>query len=950
MRGKQHDRIKTAGRIVLCLVLALGLFGPAGARAQSDEAPVRVGYYENEVFQEGAEEGAVKTGYAYEYYRKLSEYTGWKYEYVYGGYGELYQMLLDGDIDLLAGLAFREERTALLSYPDAIMGSEAYYLVKQDSQRDITADPATLRGKVIGVLDSAMVGVLETWLDDHRIDATVVAYPDHPQLFGAFDSGELDVFVAEGVGSHVRPHAEVMYAFGSSDYYLCVNIRRPDLLDELNAAQIMLAAEEPNYLNSLSAKYYSLSVTARAFSSAEREWMDTHDALHVGYLENYLPYSDTDADGQVTGIVKDLVPEILSTLGISDISVTWAGYRSYDDMVADMASGEIDVAFPVGGGLYYSEENGIYQSNPVVSASTEIVFRGTYSEDTPAHFAVNENNRMQYYYVRTYFPDAEITLYPSIDECLAAVLDGKAGCTTLNGLRANDMLKNRRYKALSLHQSGRNDDRCFGVEIGNEGLLKLLNRGVNVIGSDYAQNLSYRYTGGLYSYSIVDVLRDHMAAVGSVILAVAALVIFLLTRDIRRTRKEAREKEAARLELEKKNRELAESQEALSDALAAAEAASRAKTVFLNNMSHDIRTPMNAVVGFTALASAHIDDRELVQDYLGKISVSSQHLLSLINDVLDMSRIESGNVTIEASDVHLPEVIRDLKTIVQSGVTDKHLDLTVDTRGVIHEDIVADRLRLNQILLNILSNAIKFTPEGGSIRFAVTEKPSPDKDRAVFEFRISDTGIGMSEEFRKTIFDAFTRERNSTVSGIQGTGLGMAITKNIVDLMGGTISVSSEEGKGSEFTVELPFLLSDKSAASGPETETAVDFTGRRVLLAEDNEMNQMIATAILEDAGFAVEVARDGTEAVKMMAEAPAGTYDIVLMDVQMPRMDGYTAAGRIRAMDDPVKAGIPIVAVTANAFEEDRKNAQEAGMNAHLAKPYDIAEIMKTLARLLS
>ena len=450
MRGKKHDRIKTAGRIALCLVLALGLFGPAGARAQSDEAPVRVGYYENEVFQEGAEEGAVKTGYAYEYYRKLSEYTGWKYEYVYGGYGELYQMLLDGDIDLLAGLAFREERTAVLSYPDAIMGSEAYYLVKQDSETDITADPATLRGKVIGVLDSAMVGVLESWLDDHRIDATVVAYPDHPQLFGAFDSGELDVFVAEGVGSHVRPHAEVMYAFGSSDYYLCVNIRRPDLLDELNAAQIMLAAEEPNYLNSLSAKYYSLSVTARAFSSAEREWMDTHDALHVGYLENYLPYSDTDADGQVTGIVKDLVPEILSTLGISDISVTWAGYRSYDDMVADMASGEIDVAFPVGGGLYYSEENGIYQSNPGVSASTEIVFRGTYSEDTPAHFAVNENNRMQYYYVRTYFPDAEITLYPSIDECLAAVLDGKAGCTTLNGLRANDMLKNRRYKGLSL--------------------------------------------------------------------------------------------------------------------------------------------------------------------------------------------------------------------------------------------------------------------------------------------------------------------------------------------------------------------------------------------------------------------------------------------------------------------------------------------------------------------
>ena len=942
---------RAAGRIALCLclALALGLFASPGARALSDEAPVRVGYYENEVFQEGAEEGAVKTGYAYEYYRKLSEYTGWKYEYVYGGYGDLYQMLLDGEIDLLAGLAWREERVGLISYPDAIMGSEAYYLVKQDTETDITADPATLNGKAIGVLDSAMVSVLERWLEEHHVQARVVTFADHPPLFDAFDSGELDVFVAESVGSYVRPHAEVMYAFGASDYYLCVNIRRPDLLAGLNEAQTMLAAEEPNYLNSLSAKYYSVSVTARAFSAAEREWMDTHGALRVGYLENYLPYSDTDGDGQVTGLVKDLVPEILKALGISDVSVTYTGYRRYDDMMAALAADDIDTAFPVGGDLYYSEENGIYQSNPVASAATEIVFTGTYSADTVSRFAVNENNRMQYYYVRTYFPDAEITFFPSIDDCLDAVLDGKVGCTTLNGLRANDILRNRRYKDLSLYPAGRNDDRCFGVEIGNEGLLKLLNRGVNVVGSDYAQNLSYRYTGGLYSYSMGDVIRDHMAVFGSVMLAVAALVIFLLMRDSRRTRKEAREKEAARLTLEEKNRELADSREALSEALEAAEAASRAKTVFLNNMSHDIRTPMNAIVGFTALASSRIDDRELVQDYLGKISVSSQHLLSLINDVLDMSRIESGNVTIENSDVHLPDVIRDLKTIVQSSAAEKKLDLTVDTQGVVHEDIVADRLRLNQILLNILSNAIKFTPEGGAIRFSVTEKPSPDEETALFEFRISDTGIGMSEEFRKTIFDAFTRERTSTVSGIQGTGLGMAITKNIVDLMGGTISVSSEEGSGSEFTVELPFRISEKRAESGPETETAVDFTGKRVLLAEDNEMNQMIAAAILEDAGFAVEVARDGAEAVEKMADAPAGWYDIVLMDVQMPRMDGYTAAGKIRAMDDPAKAGIPIVAVTANAFEEDRKAAREAGMNAHLAKPYDVAEIMKTLAQLL-
>ena len=1087
MTVKSSDYRRFTRRIAMLLLLlfAAGVLQPYAGHAEAQPKLVRVGYYENEVFQEGAAEGAVKTGYAYEYYRKLSEYTGWKYEYVYGSYGELYQMLLDGEVDFLAGLAWREERVGLIGYPEAIMGSESYYLVKQDTETGITAEAATLNGKKIGVLDSAMVNVLNRYLDEHSVTAEVITFSDHADLFEAFDSRKLDVFVAESDGSYAREHAEVLCAFGTSDYYLCVSIHRPDLLAELNAAQAQLGIEEPNYLNSLSSKYYSVSVTARAFSAVEREWLETHNKLSVGYLENYLPYSSTDEQGKVTGLVKDIIPEILEALGASGIAVTYRGYKSYDEMIADISTGTIDVAFPVGGGLYYSEENGIYQSNPVASASTEIVFKGAYSEDTVTHFAVNENNRMQFYYIKTNFPNAKITFYPSIDACLSAVLSGEVGCTTLNGLRANDMLKNSKYRNLSLHQTNKTDDRCFGVEIGNEALLKILNRGINVIGSDYAQNLSYRYTGGLYSYGVVDALRDHMAVFGSVILAVAALIIFLLIRDSKRTRKEAKEKESARLALEEKNHELAESKDALSDALVAAEHANRAKTTFLNNMSHDIRTPMNAIVGFTALAASHIDNPAQVKDYLGKISVSSQHLLSLINDVLDMSRIESGKVTIAEGDVHLPDIIHDLRTIIQSSITAKQLELFIDTQDILHEDIITDRLRLNQILLNILSNAIKFTPNGGMISFRVVEKPSSYADKAVFEFRIKDNGIGMSKEFQKTIFEAFTRERSSTVSGIQGTGLGMAITKNIVDMMGGTITVNSEEQKGSEFIVELPCKISgnytkveplpelrglralvadddtntclsvcsmlreigmrpdwtnygkeavvrakdalDSSDAfkayiidwmmpdingietvrrirkiigdSAPiiiltaydwadiedeareagvtafcskplfmselrnvlsqpfctpaetkkEEEAAPDFKGKRILLAEDNEMNQMIAVAILGEAGFAVEIANDGEEAVNKMKEMPADYYDIILMDIQMPHMDGYEAARLIRALDDSRKANIPIVAVTANAFEEDRKVAMAAGMNGHLAKPYDIPVIMETLEKLL-
>ena len=525
--------------------------------------------------------------------------------------------------------------------------------------------------------------------------------------------------------------------------------------------------------------------------------------------------------------------------------------------------------------------------------------------------------------------------------------------------------------------------------------------------------------------------------------------------------------------------------DALADALVAAEHANRAKTAFLNNMSHDIRTPMNAIVGFTALAASHIDNKEQVKDYLSKISISSQHLLSLINDVLDMSRIESGKMTLDEAEIHLPDMIHDLRTIIHANVASKRLSLFIDTQDVVNEDIIADKLRLNQVFLNILSNAIKFTPNGGTISFRVVEKPVQLAGHTEFEFHIKDTGIGMSKEFQKTIFEAFTREKTSTISGIQGTGLGMAITKSIVDMMSGKIEVFSEEGKGTEFVVTIPCRLSGNPTkyeeipelqglralvadddtdtclsvcamlrkigmrpdwtSSGHEavirtkealdqadefrtyiidwqmpdmngvetvrrirkvigdgtpiiiltaydwadiekeareagvtafcskplflselrdvlvkplqareekgtSKTAVDFTGKKILLAEDNEMNQMIAEAILTEAGFSLNIACDGNIAVQMMKDAPAGTYDIILMDIQMPTMDGYEAARLIRALDDKAKAEIPIIAVTANAFEEDRKLALESGMNGHLAKPYDIPKMMETLAELLN
>ena len=410
---------------------------------------------------------------------------------------------------------------------------------------------------------------------------------------------------------------------------------------------------------------------------------------------------------------------------------------------------------------------------------------------------------------------------------------------------------------------------------------------------------------------------------------------------------------------EEKEREI-EQDKNLRNALAAAEHANKAKTVFLNNMSHDIRTPMNAIIGFTALATAHIDNTELVLDYLKKIHTSGQHLLSLINDVLDMSRIESGSVEIEYAAVHLPDILNDLKTIIQGSSYSRQQKLSIDTQDILYEDIITDKLRLTQVLLNISSNAVKFTPAGGRISICVSEKPCNRDGFATVIFRVKDNGNGMSQEFRKHVFDSFSREHTVTENGIGGSGLGMAIAKNIVDMMGGTIQVESEVGKGTEFTVAFECKIAGaavkqepapepgdliKSENQKPQVESKRNYKGKKALLVEDNELNREIATAIIKEIGLDVDIAEDGTDAVNMMSSAEGRKYDLIFMDIQMPKMDGYTATREIRTLDDPKCANIPIIAMTANAFEEDRKKAIKAGMNGHIAKPISADAILENL-----
>ena len=507
------------------------------------------------------------------------------------------------------------------------------------------------------------------------------------------------------------------------------------------------------------------------------------------------------------------------------------------------------------------------------------------------------------------------------------------------------------------HVEASNDPELIGVNVLESDLLQSIrncDQAEKLIRADAGKGLSrvygmYSHGRDYYLYAYVPARQIYNVTISNLTITMVAYVLILALILALRWNSEKefriqqeRAEQAYKKSLEHKNTDL-------ELAIQHETAANRAKREFLFNMSHDIRTPMNAIIGFTSLAQTHIDDREQVSDYLKKISISSRHLLSLINDVLDMSRIENGKVTLEAKPVHLPELVHDLEDIVQPGVSQKHLSLSVDTAGMENEDVVADPMRLDQILINILANAVKFTPDGGRIRFQIVQKHTAPTGFADFEFRIKDTGIGMSEAFQSHIFEQFARENTSTVSKTQGTGLGMAITKSLVDMMLGTITVESKQGEGSEFIVSLRFPVSEARAEESTPAEKVSDLSGRRLLVVEDNALNLEIAVTILQEAGFAVDTAENGKLAVEKLRAAKAGRYDLILMDIQMPEMDGYEATRQIRALSDERKANIPIIAMTANAFEDDRRNALSAGMNGHIAKPLDIGKLMRVLAEIL-
>lgn len=917
---KVHVEIRIAR--LLLLLTCFAFFMPSARAEDGASKTVRVGYFENEVFQEGARPDTIKRGYAYEYYRKISEYTGWKYEYVYGSFVDVYDLFLEGKVDLIAGLAWKEERAGLMGYPELPMGKEDYILIKHESDLSITPVYATLNGKKIGVLNgAAMLAVINDFLSAHNISAQVLPFDSYEELSSGFDKQDFDILLAESDGTSERDYAEVLYSIGSADYYLCVSRTRPDLLEELNVAQSLLMADEPDYLHSLRMKYYSSSISSRSFSAAEKRWMRNHNEVLVGYLNNYIPYSGTDAAGNVTGLVKDIVPRLFAELGIGDMSVRFVGYDNYDDMVTHLGGRVVDAVFPVGGGLYYSEASGIHQSRPVLSSSSALVLnardydRGTdiYAVASSARFAINRNNKIQYYYARSSFPSAQFFFCDSIEECLDAVLDGSADCTTINGFRRT-LLRSRRYHPLQEFYIAELDDQCFGVRIGDEGLLRLLNRGIGILGAEYFQDFAYHYEQQLYDYTIGDFLRDHMGLVISFIVLFSLFIIFFLGRYARHSR----------------------------IASQAAENANQAKTMFLNNMSHEIRTPINAVLGMDEMILRESHEQSVLA-YARNIRSSGNQLLAIINDILDFSKIESGKMEIINEDYDLRQTIRDVSSMCRERARSRGLDFIVQADEEMPFLLHGDELKLKQCLLNLLSNAIKYTPHGSvTTTFSFSRK---DDTHVLLTATVADTGIGIREEDLPLLTRPFERievKRNRT---IEGTGLGMSIVNGLLSQMGAELQIESVYGEGSSFsfTLEqevrswerigvLEDSLADVDSAADGGYEEIFRAPSARVLVVDDTTMNLVVFCGLLKQTLVQIDTASGADEG---LALARKKQYHIIFIDHFMPNKDGVEMLKALRADSLSLSRETPCIALTANAVNGAKSFYLSLGFQDYLSKP---------------
>ena len=906
---------------------------------------IRIGSFEdtfNYVDQNG-----VRRGYGYELMQALAGYTGWKFEYVKCDWSNCFEMLENGEIDVMGDISYTDERAEKMLFSDEPMGEEKYILYTDLSNIDIgMSDFKSLDGKCVGVLMGTEPEIMLTeWENKNGIQTEHVNVSNNDDVEKKLTNHEIDGFVSLEESIWSEQGISSVTTVGKSGIYFAINKERSDIKSELDFAMRQLEQDSPFFKADLYKKYFTLDYN-QSLTGEEKSWLEEHGSIQIGFLDNDPSiFSMDEESGKLAGTLAEYISYAKDCLGNQTLEFNIHAYDDYDEMLQDLQDREIDMIFYASRNPDFAEKQGYALTNTAWTYNLMAVTDEKYFNENEAYtVAVPKGKEALKQHIVFSYPQWKLVDYDSLADATDMIMNEKADCFLMGTSQALKYDNNRDFKSVSLTKTM---EVCFAVRSGEGPLLSILNKTLKTMPSDMLTSALAIYDSTADKVTFYDFVKDNMLAflvtIGLFALSIIGIILVLL----RKARKAEAVAKLAASDTQKLN-------DKLEVALKKAEEASLAKTRFLNNMSHDIRTPMNVILGYAQLMEDELNGKGMPEtlEHLEKLQQSGNLLLSIINNVLDMARIESGKMELDENYGRIEDVQKSLVEIFEDEAKKKNI--TYNFRmNVEHGHILTDITKVKEILVNILSNAIKYTPDGGSVMVNVDELPCDEPGYMIVRTRVSDTGIGMSKEYLTKIFESFTREQNTTKSKIAGSGLGMSIVKKYVDLLGGTIEVESELGKGSTFTVTLKHKIADESYyekkyAENPVTGSEI-LEGRKILLAEDNDLNAEIAEAILERAGLNIERVEDGIQCVNRITEMPAGTYDMILMDIQMPNMNGYKATQAIRHLSDKDKACIPIVAMTANAFEEDKRDAIAAGMNGHIAKPIQVEKLLSILTEIV-
>ena len=906
---------------------------------------IRVGSFEDTFNY--VDKNGVRRGFGYELMQALAGYAGWKFEYVKCDWSNCFDKLEKGEIDVMGDISYTAERTQNMLFSEKPMGEENYILYADLSNTDIvTTDFKSLNGKRVGVLMGKEPEIMLTeWENKNGIHTEHVNVSNNDDVEKKLANHEIDCFVSLEESIWSEQGISSVTNVGQSDIYFVINKERSDIKTEMDYAMRQLDQDSPFFKADLYKKYFTLDYI-QILTGEEKSWLEEHGPIKIGFLNNDTTVFSMDEEtGKLTGTLTEYISYAKDCLGNQTLEFDIQAYDDYDEMLQALQEYEIDMIFYASRNPDFAEEKGYALTNTAWTYSLMAVTDEKYFNENEIYtVAVPKEKEALKQHIVFNYPQWKLVDCDSLADAADMVMNEKADCFLMGTSQALKYDNNRDFKSIPLTKTM---EACFAVRGGEGHLLSILNKTLKAMPSDMLTSALAIYDSTADKVTFLDFVKDNMLAffvsTGFFLLSIIGIILVLL----KKARKAESVAKLAANDTQKLN-------DKLEIALKKTEDASLAKTRFLNNMSHDIRTPMNAIMGYAQLMEDELKEKELPEtlEHLEKLQQSGNLLLSIINNVLDMAQIESGRMEIDENYGRIEDIWQTLFKIFDDEAKKKNIALhyTIDVE---HEHVLTDTTKVKEIFVNILSNALKYTPAGGSVMMNVDELPCDESGYMIVRTRVSDTGIGMSQDYLTKIFEAFTRERNTTKSKIAGSGLGMSIVRKYVELLGGTITVESELGKGSTFIVTLKHRIADESyyvkkhvESSGTGREV---LEGRNILLAEDNDLNAEIAEAILERAGLKIERVEDGIQCVNRITKMPEGTYDMILMDIQMPKMDGYKATQAIRHLPDKDKARIPIIAMTANAFEEDKREAIAAGMDGHIAKPIQVDKLLAMLAEMI-